>query len=208
MNVANISRRPLTHLSSFLKKDGGTKRHKDLAFDFDEVRPKAVQLVVSKMRAIANEYDNLLGGDWKRHWAPVIDLLVEEAGGDFQAAAAAAFVKTKADIVMHVIEGRCGLELRFCGPLSQYPWRLAYLVTASPLAQSDQRLIFENQATSTSTHKLGGLIVQFDCSDSGPPARPRHSQAPEAGGKDFVLPHLGSLALCARHVPVGLIHEL
>ena len=108
------------------------------------VLPKSVQLVVSKIRTIASEYDNLLGNDWKSHWAPVIDLLVEAAGGDWQHAA---FVKTKADIVIHVIEGRCGLELRFCGPLGQYPWRLAYLLTAPPLAKSDLRRLVENQAS-------------------------------------------------------------
>ena len=135
MNIAHISRKPLSHLSAFLKQDGGTKTQRHALPDAIARRPKAVELVVSKLAAIASEYDDLLGPNLKRHWSPILDLL-QTVGADLEEAA---LVTIKADLVLHVIEGRCGLELRFCVPLSEFPWRLAWLVHFPPEAKNDQR---------------------------------------------------------------------
>jgi hypothetical protein len=130
IHVAHISRMPLTHLSSFLKKDGGTKNQKSMVPDL-ATQPKAVKLVVSKIGSICSEYDDLLGSEWKTLWASLLELLVGEHE--------AAIVKIKQDIVMHVVEGRCALQLRFVDVLMHFPWRLAFMVTAPPTAKSESR---------------------------------------------------------------------
>ena len=64
-------------MSSFLKKDGGTKKQKSMVPDL-ATQPKAVKLVVSKIGSICSEYDDPLGSEWKTLWASLLELLVGE----------------------------------------------------------------------------------------------------------------------------------
>lgn len=57
MVLASVSRRPLTHLTHFIKQDGGRATTLKNLQDASH-RPKVLVLVTSKGESIAREYDH------------------------------------------------------------------------------------------------------------------------------------------------------